>query len=346
MPAKNVEIAHEAYAAPYDATYQYAGENSIGSEIKISHFTGMRVGHDIESCVQSFHGGALTIGNYDGVHLGHQSLLKKLTSMPGPHVVMTFDPHPVQVLQPERQLRRLFPRDDLTEQLPKYGVDLLLILNFDRSFASLSADSFLERYVWDRLKPKHIVAGYDFAFGSGRGGSLNVMREWGKSHGVGIEIVEPLYQDGVVVASRRVREQIELGQVAEAHRLLGRPFYLRGEVVRGAGRGTGIGIPTLNQRVVNETLPKGGVYASRTRWNGQVMNSVTNIGTNPTFESGSAIKVETHILGSSPVILGEAIDVELIERLRDEKKFSDVRSLTAQIRADISQAATVLVRSQ
>jgi riboflavin kinase/FMN adenylyltransferase len=303
----------------------------------------MDIWRAVEAPTQKFHNGVLTVGNFDGLHLGHQSLLKKMTEFPGPRIVITFDPHPLQVLQPERGLKRLFPREDLWERLPAFGVDLLLLLRFDKTFARQRPDGFLDTYVGP-FHPKHVVAGYDFAFGAGRAGNLDSLRAWCAGRGVQVDVMPPLELDGVLVSSRKIRECIEAGEVGTAATLLGRPFYLRGAVGAGAGRGAAMGFPTLNQSVENETLPKGGVYATRVRRAGRTYASVTNIGTNPTFESGSAVKVETFVLDQKADWRGERIDVELIERLRDEKKFSGVEDLKEQIQADILNARKVLDR--
>jgi riboflavin kinase/FMN adenylyltransferase len=302
----------------------------------------MQVWKRRESPQQNFHHGVVTVGNFDGLHLGHQSLFRKAQEVGGPRVVITFDPHPMQVVRPERELKRLFPRDDLIEQLPVYGVDLLWILPFDKAFAALPANEFLQGYLGDPFRPKHVVSGYDFTFGSGREGTLDLLRQWGQANGVEVHVLPPLRMSGEVVSSRRIRDLILRGDVHAAHLLLGRPFYLRGSVIPGAGRGKTIGVPTLNQQVENETLPQSGVYATRVKANGQRFASVTNIGTNPTFESGLTLKVETHVLGQQVNLNGTVIDVEFIERLREEKKFSGIADLKKQIQSDILKAKAIL----
>lgn len=302
----------------------------------------MQVWKSLEPLEQKFHNGVVTIGNFDGLHLGHQSLLNRAREVSGPRIVITFDPHPMQVLRPERELKRLFPREDLIEQLPGYGVDLVLIIPFTKEFASLPAKVFLDTYVADWFHPKNIVAGYDFTFGKGREGTLEMLRAWSAAKGMHLDVLPPLRMSGEVVSSRRIRDLIVKGDVHSAHLLLGRPFYLRGEVTAGAGRGATIGIPTLNQLVINETLPPKGVFATRTVVDGKTYPSVTNVGTNPTFENGSAIKVETHILDARMELRGKSVDVQLLERLRDEKKFSSIEDLKKQIQSDILKARAIL----
>ncbi|MGE0526428.1 MAG: bifunctional riboflavin kinase/FAD synthetase [Bdellovibrionales bacterium] len=288
-----------------------------------------------------FHGAALTMGNFDGLHLGHQTLVKTAARLPGPTVVITFDPHPVQVLYPERRLRRLFPRADLAEQLPQYGVDLLVILRFTRDFSQLSSQQFLRAYLEAPFRPRHLVAGYDFAFGQSRSGTLASLREWSTSHGATLHQVPPVELGGEIVSSGRIRKLVENGDVPEASTLLGRPFYLRGPVGTGAGRGTKLGFPTLNQNVENEVLPALGVYATRVRWKGTALPAVTNVGVNPTFGGESRVKVETHVLSGSIEARGEQIDVDFIERLRPELRFPGIEDLKKQIGADILKAKRI-----
>ena len=218
-----------------------------------------------------------------------------------------------------------------------------MILPFTREFAALPAREFLDRYI-AVFQPTDVVAGYDFTFGSGREGTLDFLREWGAAGGIQIDVLPPLRMSNEVVSSRRIRDMIIHGDVHGAHLLLGRPFYLRGEVIAGAGRGAQIGIPTLNQSVSNETLPPKGVYATRVRCEGMAYPSVTNVGTNPTFENGEQLKFETHVLDQKVEWRGKIIDVELLERLRDEKKFSGIEDLKKQIQTDILKAKAILGR--
>jgi riboflavin kinase / FMN adenylyltransferase len=303
----------------------------------------MQVWKSLEPNSQNFQRGVVTVGNFDGLHLGHQSLLRRAASVTGPKIVITFDPHPMQILRPERQLKRLFPREDLIEQLPRYGVDLLVILPFTHEFAALPARDFLNQFV-AVFHHTDVVAGYDFTFGNGREGTLDFLREWCTAAGIQIDVLAPLRMSGEVVSSRRIRDMILHGDVHSAQLLLGRPFYLRGEVVSGAGRGVQLGFPTLNQHVCNETLPAKGVYATRVRCAGVTYPSVTNVGTNPTFENGEQLKFETHVLDQEVEWHGKTIDVELVERLRDEKKFSGIEDLKKQIQTDILKAKAIVGR--
>jgi len=294
-----------------------------------------------ESGAKKFQGGVIVIGNFDGLHLGHQALLGAAAEHPSPRIVITFDPHPVQVLRPEQGLTRLFPRQDLEERLPDYGVDLLMILPFTREFAQLGPDEFLNSYL-KPFAPKLVVAGYDFAFGKDRKGSHERLRAWAQENKARLKTVPALEQGGAIVSSRRLRELVQQGLVAQARTLLGRPFYLRGPVVAGAGRGVKLGFPTLNQSVQNETLPAIGVYATTTVWRKKRYPSISNIGWNPTFGDAVKVKVETHILSGPIKVGGESIDVELVDYIRPEKKFGSPAELVEQIALDIAKARELL----
>jgi riboflavin kinase/FMN adenylyltransferase len=304
----------------------------------------MIVVNEISVDGQKFHRGAVTIGNFDGLHLGHQALLHKACSLGGPVIVMTFDPHPVQVLYPEKELRRLFPRVDLIEQLPGYGVELLWILPFSRQFADWPASRFLEQCLWRPLRPRHVIVGYDFAFGRSREGTLEGLRAWGVKAGVDVHVVEPKTLGSEVVSSRRIRELLSQGKMEDVNACLNRRFYLRGKVIKGAGRGAGLGSPTLNMEVVNETYPANGVYATFAVLNGRRYRSVTNIGVNPTF-GGGPVKVETHVLDPDFKGWEGGMDTEFVAFLRPEIRFSSVEDLKKQIERDILEANEALDRN-
>lgn len=298
----------------------------------------MRVFNDLNGDTRDFHGGVVTIGKFDGLHLGHQELLKQVSRGPKPAVVLTFDPHPIQVLQPEKGLTKIFPKEDLAEQLPCYGIEGLGVIAFSLEVAAQSAATFAENTLWKPFQPKRLVVGYDFAFGHKREGNIDWLKKWCADRKIAITIVAPLENGGAPVSSRRVRELIVNGDVKSARELLGRPFYLRGVVVKGAGRGKSIGFPTLNLQVSNETLPGLGVYATRTKIGDRVYGSVTNVGRVPTFTDQSRVHVETHLLNQSLEAYGAKIDVEFLRRLRPEKKFASAADLKKQIEQDILEA--------
>lgn len=290
---------------------------------------------------QKFQGGTVTLGNFDGLHLGHQELFRKARETGGPVSVITFDPHPQAILQPGKEIRRIFPREDLVEQLPEYGIDLLAILPFTLEMASLTADEFWAKYVSGPLKPKHVVAGHDFAFGKNRAGTLEFLKAWGSANSCAVHVVEPLKLDGEIVSSRLIRELVAQGEMRKVSERLSRPFYLTGTVGAGAGRGNMIGVPTMNLTSIKQVIPKAGVYASLCQIDSLRLTSVTNVGVNPTF-GGDSLKIETHVINHTVEARGKTVKVEFIERLRDEKKFPGIEDLKKQIKDDILKAQGVL----
>jgi riboflavin kinase/FMN adenylyltransferase len=306
----------------------------------------MRTWTRLEQPEKEFQGGVLTIGNFDGLHFGHQALLKQARDLGHPVVLMTFDPHPLQVLRPEKTFTRIFPRSDLSERLPLYGVDLLLILPFTKEIAGLQAEEFLRKYAGETFKPKHIVAGYDFAFGKNREGNLDFLRDWCARNGCELHVVEARKEEGEIYSSRLIRELITKGEVGKAAEKLGRYFYLRGEVGSGAGRGRTIGIPTMNFKPVKETVPAQGVYAVRVWLEGKMYPGVTNIGVNPTFGGNEGLKIETHVIGHTVEARGRTAVIEFVKRLRPEMKFSSIEDLKNQIKNDILKANEALDDAQ
>lgn len=305
---------------------------------KISHFSAMRIWDDLSQDSKIFQGGVVTLGNFDGLHLGHQALIKAVAAEPGPRVVMTFHPHPVTVLRPEVPFKRLLPAADLAEVLPQYPIDLLLRIPFTLSLAKLSPEEFFEQKILKPFRPTVVVAGYDFALGNERRGDLKWLEAFAKEKGLRVRHVPAVMDGGSPISSRRLREVIERGDVQTAEKWLGRAFYIRGSVVKGAGRGRGLGLPTLNIPIQGETAPAPGVYVTRTKWRDQLFPSVTNIGTAPTFSGATEPRIETHILDQTLDLYGQTVDVRFHRRLRDEMKFSDVESLKKQIERDILEA--------
>jgi riboflavin kinase/FMN adenylyltransferase len=293
-------------------------------------------------------GSCLTIGNFDGVHLGHRALLKTVVSRARkagvPSVVMTFEPHPVKVLHPDRGLNRIFDFNDQKEQLESLGIDLLVVEPFSREFSQVPADRFINEWVFKPFSPNCVVVGYDFSFGADRVGSINFMKERAEKLGFELEVVAPVKVDGVLVSSSQIRKAVESGDVKLAAALLGRPFFVRGLVEKGAGRGRTIGVPTANIRTTAETIPKRGVYAAMAVVRSERYMAVVNLGLNPTFNENTtqALSVEAHLIGFVGDIYGEELRLEFYERLREEKKFSGVEELVAQIRKDIEAGKNIL----
>lgn len=283
----------------------------------------------------------LTIGNFDGVHLGHQDFLNYIKNESqashAKFVVITFVPHPSFVLQPKTNflLNTYNERRDLLERL---GVDVLLELDFTRDFSTQSPISFLNDFVFSIAGLKKVFLGHDFHFGANKEGNYALAKTIANTRNIEIILHSEFKLKNDKVSSSQVREHLKAGDVENANGKLGREFFLSGRVIKGQGRGKQIGFPTANLGYDKDIIiPAKGVYATKTNINGMVYESVTNIGHNPTFNTGYDIHVETHILGFNRDIYGENIVVSFYKKLRDEKKFSSVNELVTQIDLDVDQ---------
>lgn len=290
----------------------------------------------------------LTVGNFDGVHLGHRELirrvLKRSKQLSVPAVVMTFEPHPVQVLYPDRHLKRLFDHEDQHRELSRLGIDVLVIEPFSREFSQLSPERYIHDWIFGPFHPELLVVGYDFSFGANKAGTLDVLSEKASALGFEVDIVPPIRAGGHLISSSRVRTTIASGDVALAAIFLGRRFYISGIVEKGVGRGRTIGVPTANLRTTAETVPPEGVYAAMVDVGGERHMAAVNIGRNPTFQSGSgtATTIEAHLIGFSGDIYGVPMEIEFVERLREERKFPSKDALVAQILTDVASAKRLL----
>jgi riboflavin kinase / FMN adenylyltransferase len=285
----------------------------------------------------------LTIGNFDGVHLGHQALVRRVVERArqknAVSTVMTFEPHPVKVLYPDRQLKRIFDLSDQEEQLERLGVDILVIEPFSREFSQLEPERYLTEWIYRPFTPETLVVGYDFSFGANRRGSIDFLKEHAPTLGFRVEVVPPVKVGDVLVSSSRIRQAVESGDVELANHLLGRRFYLDGIVERGAGRGRSIGVPTANLHTSAELIPARGVYAAWVEAEGRKWKAAVNVGMNPTFNQGEApLAIEAHLIGFSGDLYGDSLKMEFVSRLRDEKKFASAAELIGQIQTDIRGA--------
>jgi len=283
----------------------------------------------------------VTIGTFDGLHLGHQKILQLVRERAGGAgyraAVITFDPHPMSVLQPERApvlIQTLAQRLAGFEQM---GMDAALVLSFDRALSLVSANDFIERILVRDLRAAAILVGENFRFGHRGAGDVRLLEERGEQDGFKVEIVPPVEVAGQMVSSTAIRGAVASGDVAGAIPLLGRPFSLTGEIRPGAGRGRTILFPTLNLAPEQELLPKLGVYATESVVGGKRYSSVTNVGTRPTF-NGSSFTVESHLFGFSETVQSGAMELCFHTRIRDERKFSGIDELRAQIARDIDTA--------
>jgi riboflavin kinase/FMN adenylyltransferase len=304
----------------------------------------MQIFQGVEELPPDWGDSVVSIGNFDGVHLGHQKLMQRAVSEASsqqlPVVVFTFYPHPVTILYPERKIQRLFDSRDQREQLAQLGVNHLIEQEFTHNFARLSAADFVQFFLIDKLKTKTLVVGYDFSFGSNREGTIEFLQKVCGEKGLKLIVVPAHHQQNIIVSSSKVRDELKLGNVEMAKELLGRDFYLRGIVHHGDARGRTIGVPTANMSPTVDFVPRKGVYITRTHLKHHIYHSITNIGFNPTFtaETPPSIKTETHLFDFDEDIYGQEIQVDILKFLRDEKKFSGIQQLVAQIHADITEA--------
>jgi riboflavin kinase/FMN adenylyltransferase len=287
----------------------------------------------------------LTIGNFDGVHRGHLALFDKVKerakAIGGQSVVMTFEPHPLKVMKPSDGPQLITHTGQKLELIEKAGMDVIVCVSFDRSFAAISARDFVVNILVKKVGIKEIVVGYDYTFGHDREGDINLLRELGSDFGFVVHLVGPVEIDHTLVSSTSIRRLVQEGRLAEARVLLGRDFEVQGTVVKGQDRGARLlGFPTANLNPHGELLPKTGVYAVRLLIDDVLYNGVTNVGYNPTF-GDTGLTVETHVLDFSGELLGKTIKVHFIRHLRDEKNFKTIEELSDQIARDIAQAKEV-----
>ncbi len=289
---------------------------------------------------------SVTVGNFDGVHRGHQALVGEAVvaarEASGTAVVLTFDPHPSRVLSPKRALASLMTVEQKAEVLGGLGVDRLAVLPFTRELSEKGAEAFAREVLADALGARRVVVGSNFRFGRARQGDVGQLEALGRTLGFSVRAVEPVWHLGGPISSSRVREALARGEVASARELLGRSFFVDGVVMRGEGRGRVLGIPTANLEVANETLPGTGVYACRVRLaDGASWPAVANLGRRPTF-GGEGPTLEAHLLDFEGDLYGNRLRLAFVERLRDERRFPGPDALVAQIRADVAAARRVL----
>ncbi len=283
----------------------------------------------------------VTIGNFDGLHLGHQDLLRNIKKDCEKNVtkllIITFIPNPIKIIKGEEA----FLIDSYDERrffLEKYGVDYLLEINFTRDFSYQTPEEFLSSYLFKIKNIKIIFLGYDFSFGSNKKGGQDLVAQECKRRKIHFEIQREFECENEKVSSTLIRKEVEKGNVLKVRKYLGRPFTMDGSVIKGEGRGRQIGFPTANiEFFIDKKIPKKGVYITKTKYRSQEYFSVTNVGFNPTFSHEKALSVETHILDFNNNIYGEVIKVSFFKRLRGEEKFLSVNELIEQIKKDVSQ---------
>jgi riboflavin kinase/FMN adenylyltransferase len=296
----------------------------------------------------------VTIGNFDGVHLGHQILFSEVVGKAyrdkGTSIAITFDPHPLQVVRPEIGIKLISTAEQKKELIQMADIDILIVLPFTRELAATTADTFIDKLL-AQVGITELVVGYDYAFGKGRQGDISFLKQKGIKHGFAVSVVEAYHIDNMLVSSSKIRALIKEGRMRDVRKLLGRYYQIRGEVMVGKQRGGSlIGFPTANLHIAPEDLcPKHGVYVTQVSYGGKCYGGVLNIGHNPTFADSApnyGVSAETHIFDFNQDIYGKPIKVNLLRFLRDEKKFSGPAELAKQIATDIDKAKEVLAEAQ
>jgi len=289
----------------------------------------------------------VTLGNFDGVHLGHQKILARLkeeaSKIHGEAVVITFEPHPLKVLSPEHCPPLLTPFRKKMMLIENSGIQTVLCIQFSLSFAEVSPLEFIRSILVEKVKAKKIIVGYNYHFGKGKSGDAETLKTVCKRFDIEVEVMEALTIDHMIVSSSRIRELIRDGEVERAAKLLGRDYPVIGKVVGGSKRGHALGFPTANLEISDELYPKTGVYAVEVVWNQQPFNGLANVGLNPTFATTQEDKkghfsLEVYILNFDKDIYGDEIQINFKKRIRDEIRFDSPSDLIEQIRKDIRWA--------
>jgi len=306
----------------------------------------MLVIHGLDKIKKQFRNAVITIGNFDGVHIGHLSLFQRVKELAktlrGESIIITFYPHPIKVLSPTNGPPLITPHEQKVQLIETAGIDVFIVIEFTPEFASMTATEFVQEIIHDKIGARAVVVGPDYRFGHKREGDIPALTRMGQKLNFEVHVVPDITVNGVEVSSSTIREFVLAGDLENARRMLGRDFQVTGRVVRGRDRGGRLlGFPTANLQLIDELTPKPGVYATEVLIDDQVYKGATNIGYSPTFENG-AFSVETHILDFSKEIYGKVIQVRFIERLRDEKAFSGIEELSHQIQKDVERSRTIL----
>jgi riboflavin kinase/FMN adenylyltransferase len=310
----------------------------------------MEIIKGLDSLKKSYPNTVLTIGNYDSVHLGHKKILsmlvKRSQEIHGTAMVMTFEPHPIKVLAPEKNIKLLTTPQEKARLIEEIGVDFLLAVHFTKEFSQIPAENFIEQVLVKTLQVKEIIIGSNYSFGKNKRGNVELLSAKGKQFGFSVKAVGDVKVHGHIVSSSTIRALLLKGAVNEASHYLGRPYSILGTVIKGKGRGKAIlNIPTANITTPVEIAPKEGVYAVKVDVKGDILDGVANIGKNPTF-GNSQVSYEVHIFNFSGNLLGESLRMYFIDRLRGERTFPDATSLEKQIRTDIAHTQEILSKSK
>jgi riboflavin kinase/FMN adenylyltransferase len=307
----------------------------------------MQILHDTQDCPGALKGAALAIGNFDGVHRGHQAVLRaaldEAQASDAPSAVMTFEPHPRAFFQPEKQLFRLTPPALKLRLFETLRLDMTVVLPFDAALAARPAEDFVTHILLEGLGVSHVITGSDFQFGKGRDGNPDVLRSLGEKYGFGVTIVSPQAGEGGVYSSTQIRDHLRNGDPHGAAQSLGYWWRIAGEVIGGDKRGHGLGFPTANIAVPEGFELKHGIYAVRVHAGGSQYHGAAYLGTRPSFDNGDPV-IETFLFGFDGDLYGQEIELEVIEFLRGDEKFESPKALIEQMKADCEAAEKSLLR--
>lgn len=308
----------------------------------------MKILRATQDLPEDLNGSVLAIGNFDGVHKGHQAVIlaaqEEAKRLQAPAAVMAFEPHPRQFFSPGKTLFRLTDERKKLSLFAELGLDLAVILPFDASLAALSAQDFVKTILVDGLAVRHVVTGYDFYFGKDRQGTPEVMKQLAQAHGFGVTVVEAEKSDGQAYSSSHIRDCLRNGEPDKAADMLGYWWRVRANVEKGAGRGREMGFPTVNAALNDGQQLKHGIYAARIYVDADCHHGAAYLGTRPTFDEGPELaeKLEAYLFDFDGDLYGREIEIELIRFLRDDRKFDSANDLQAQMEADCDAAKAVL----
>lgn len=304
----------------------------------------MKLLRNLNNLDPSLRRGAVSIGNFDGVHRGHARIVERLVERAAQlgraAVVFTFEPHPVRILRPEQAPPPLTWTERKAELLAQLGVDAVVAYPTDASLLALPAEEFFQRIVREQLDARVLVEGPNFRFGRARAGDVELLRRLCDHADMQLDVVEPVMLDGAIVSSSRVREAIQSGEIELANRMLTQPYRIRGMVVHGTGRGAKLGFPTANLDAIDTLLPALGVYAARAITGQRCWPAAVHIGPNPTFGE-SSVKVEVHVIGFDGVLYGQPLEVDFLARLRGVERFGSPEQLRDRLLRDVAQAREI-----
>jgi len=291
----------------------------------------------------------VAIGNFDGVHIGHQEIFRRVREETarknGKSVVLTFEPHPLKLLVPEKCPQLITPYSKRLRLIEHFGMDAVVVIHFTREFASLAPEAFFRNVLTEVFNVKAVFIGYDFSFGRDRTGSVENLKRLGEKYDIKVEVVAPFKAGNSPVSSTKIRKLVAAGEMETARELLGRYFFLSGEVVKGHNRGKSLGFPTANIETGHELFPARGVYATFLYYHGKRYRAATNIGVNPTFTNG-ALSIETYVVDFDEILYGYEVSVSFVKKIRDEICFPSAGMLVERMEEDIRIANEILEREE